>query len=65
VGGFCDLFKQKLSPLFHIIGLELNLICLPDDAVLVSGCDGEGCGVTKVGRMSQVDTILHPADLLG
>jgi hypothetical protein len=57
--GFYYLFKQKLSSLFHIIGLELNLICLPHDTVLVSWCDGEGSGVRKVGTVCQVDTILH------
>jgi hypothetical protein len=29
----------------HIIGMALNLSCLPDDTILVSGFGGEDAGV--------------------
>jgi hypothetical protein len=43
----------------HIIGMELNLSCLPDDTVRVSGFSGEDAGGMELDEGSEVDVSLH------
>jgi hypothetical protein len=43
----------------HVIGMEFNLSCLPDDTVHMSGFSGEDAGVMELYEVSQVDVMLH------
>jgi hypothetical protein len=56
--GFNDLLRQKPCSLF-IFGVELNLSCIPDDAVHVSGLGGEDGGVLLLDAVPQVYTMLR------
>jgi hypothetical protein len=49
--GFHDLLRKN-QPLFHIVGMELNLNGLPNDAIHVSGFGGENGGFVKLNVVS-------------
>jgi hypothetical protein len=55
--GFHDFLRQKTNLSVHIVGMELNLNGLPDDAVHVSGFSGEDGGFVKLNAVSQVDGV--------
>jgi hypothetical protein len=41
----------------HVVGIELNLNGLPNDAINVSGFSGEDGGIVKLNAVSQVDAV--------
>jgi hypothetical protein len=47
--------KPHLS--VHVVGMELNLNDLPNDAIHVSGLGGKDGGAVKLNAMSQVDAV--------
>jgi hypothetical protein len=58
--GLHDLLRQKLSFLYVlIIGVELKIKHLPDDAIPIPQFGGEDAGVMKLGVVSHAD-MFHP-----
>jgi hypothetical protein len=54
--GFHDLLRQN-SLSVHIVGMELNLNRLPNNASRVLGFCGEDGGIVKLNAVSQVDAM--------
>jgi len=48
---------RNLLPV-HIIGMELNLYCLPDDVFHVSSFHGQDPGILKLDTVAQVYAVL-------
>jgi hypothetical protein len=51
------LAEAKVTLSVHIVGMELNLNSLPNDAIHVSGFSGEDGGLVKLNVVSQVDGV--------
>jgi hypothetical protein len=54
---FYDLLRQETHLSIHIIGMELNLIGLLNDAIRVSGLSVEDGDTVKLNAVSQVDAV--------
>jgi hypothetical protein len=46
-------------PPFHVVGTELSLNCLPDDAVHVSGFGTKDTDFLQLDMTSQIDALPH------
>jgi hypothetical protein len=51
------LVETKTHLSVHIVGMELNLNGLPNDAIHVSGLIGQDGGTVKLNAVSQVDAV--------
>jgi hypothetical protein len=55
--GFHDLLRQKTGLSVHIVGIELNLNGLPNNAIYVSGFSGDNGGIVKLYAVSGVNIV--------
>jgi hypothetical protein len=51
MGSFHDLLRQKQNLSLHIIGMELNLNCLPDDRIHLFEFGGVDAGIMELNAM--------------